>query len=149
LTGAARLVAGNGRAGPLEQAARDLDRAARQPWGRTPAPSRAGQGLRAASGLLLAARFVQHNETQQLLGLLAQLAALADAVTRMRQAQGRAEQAAAARRAGEQLRAAHAARAAPFPLSRSAALGAAHAASAQDSTPRRQDPPAAGRGRSR
>ncbi len=149
LTGAARLVAGNGRAGPLEQAARELDRAARQPWGRTPAPSRAGQGLRTASGLLLAARFVQHSETQQLLALLAQLAALADAVTRMRQAQGRAEQAAAARRAGEQLRAAHAARAAPFPLSRSAVLAAAHAASAQDSTPRRQDPPAAGRGRSR
>jgi len=149
LTGAARLVAGNGRAGPLEQAARELDRAARQPWGRTPAPSRAGQGLRAASRLLLAARFVQHSETQQLLALLAQLASLADAVTRMREAQGRAEQATAARRAGEQLHAAHAARAAPFQLSRSAVLAAAHAASAQDSTPHRQDPPAAGRGRSR
>jgi len=152
LTGAARLVAGNGRAGPLEQAARDLDRAARQPWGRIPPSSRAGQGLRTASGLLLAARFVQHSETQQLLALLAQLATLADAVTRMREAQGRAVQAAAARRAGEQLHAAHAARAAPFQLSRSAVLAGAHAASAasaQHSTPRRQDPPAAGRGRSR
>jgi len=149
LTGAARLVAGNGRAGPLEQAARDLDRAARQPWGRIPAPSRAGQGLRTASGLLLAARFVQHSETQQLLALLAQLASLADAITRMREAQGRAEQAAAARRAGEQLHVAHAARAAPFQLSRSAVLAAAHAASAQHSTSHRQDPPAAGRGRSR
>jgi hypothetical protein len=99
--------------------------------------------------LLLAARFVQHSETQQLLALLAQLAALAAAVTRMREAQGRAVQAAAARRAGEQLRAAHTVRAAPFQLSRSAVLAAAHAASAQDSTSHRQDPPAAGRGRSR
>jgi len=147
LTGAARMVAGNGRAGPLEQAARDLDRAARQPWGRTPAPSRAGQGLRTASGLLLAARFVQNSETQQLLALLAQLASLADAVTRMREAQGRAEQAAAARRAARELHAATAARSArsaPFRIPRSAALAAA-----QDSTSNRQDPPAAGRGRSR
>jgi len=147
LTGAARLVAGNGRAGPLEQAAHDLDRAARQPWGRTPAPSRAGQGLRTASGLLLAARFVQNSETQQLLALLAQLASLADAVTRMREAQGRAEQAAAARRAARELHAATAARSArsaPFRIPRSAALAAA-----QDSTSNRQDPPAAGRGRSR
>lgn len=99
--------------------------------------------------MLLAARFVQHSETQQLLALLAQLASLADAITRMREAQGRAEQAAAARRAGEQLHVAHAARAAPFQLSRTAVLAAAHAASAQDSTSHRQDPPAAGRGRSR
>jgi len=149
LTAAARLVAGNGRAGPLEQAARELDRAAREPWGRTPAPSQAGQGLRTASGLLLAARFVQHSETQQLLALLAQLPALADAVTRMREAQGRAEQASAARRASEKLHAVRAASSAPFRIPDSAVLATAHANSAQDSAPHRSDPPAAGRGRSR
>lgn len=110
LAGAARLVAGDGRAGPLEQAARDLDRAAREQWGRVPAPSQAGQGLRAASGLLLAARFVQSAEVSRLLALLAQVAALADSVTRMREAQGRAAQAAAARRASEALQAAYNAR---------------------------------------
>jgi len=105
LTGAARLVAGNGQAGPLEAAARDLDRAAREQWGRVPPASAAGRGLRNASGLLLAARVVQHAETAQLLALLAQAAVLADAVTRLREAQGRAQQAAAARSAAEQLRA--------------------------------------------
>jgi len=65
----------------------------------------------------------------------------------MREAQGRAEQAAAARRAAHELQvvtAARSARSAPFRLPRSAVLAAA-----QDSTPYRQDPPAAGRGRSR
>lgn len=105
LTGAARLVAGSWQAGPLEQAAREMGRAAREQWGRVPAPSAAGQGLRAAGGSLLAARFVQHGETRQLLQLLGHLQVLADAVTRMREAQGREEQAAAARRAGEHARA--------------------------------------------
>jgi len=105
LTGAARLVAGNSQAGPLEAAARDLDRAAREQWGRVPPASAAGRGLRKASGLLLAARVVQHAETSQLLALLAQAAVLADAVTRLREAQGRAQQAAAARSAAEHLRA--------------------------------------------
>jgi len=117
----ARLVAGDGRAGPLEQAARDLDRAAREQWGRVPAPSQAGQGLRAASGLLLAARFVQSPEASLLLALLAQVAALADSVTRMREAQGRAVQAAAARRAGEALQAAYTARSGIAQLAQAAA----------------------------
>jgi len=69
-----------------------------------PPPSRAGQGLRTASVLLPAARFVGRNENKQLLSLLAQLAALSDAVTRLRENQNRAAQAAAARRAAEQLR---------------------------------------------
>ena len=121
LTGAARLVTGDGRAGPLEQAARDLDRAAREQWGRVPGPSQAGQGLRAASGLLLAARFVQSAEASRLLALLAQVAALADSVTRMREAQGRAEQAAAARRASEALQAAYSARNGTAQLAQAAA----------------------------
>jgi len=145
LTGAARLVAGNGKAGPLEGAARDLDRAAREQWGRIPAPSAAGQGLRAASGLLLAARFVHQAETAQLLALLAQLAVLADAVTRMREAQGRAEQAAAARRAAEQLHAAHGQRQA-----QAAALLRPQALTATlDAAQYQHDPAVTGRGRSR
>jgi hypothetical protein len=121
LAGAARLVAGDGRAGPLEQAARDLDRAAREQWGRVPGPSQAGQGLRAASGLLLAARFVQSAEASRLLALLAQVAALADSVSRMREAQGRAAQAAAARRASEALQAAYSARSGTAQLAQAAA----------------------------
>jgi len=145
LTGAARLVAGNGKAGPLEGAARDLDRAAREQWGRIPAPSTAGQGLRAASGLLLAARFVHQAEAAQLLALLAQLAVLADAVTRMREAQGRAEQAAAGRRAAEQLHAAHTQRQAQA----AAQLRAATRTTGLDAFTYQRDPAATGRGRSR
>lgn len=145
LTGAARLVAGNGKAGPLEGAARDLDRAAREQWGRIPAPSTAGQGLRAASGLLLAARFVHQAEAAQLLALLAQLAVLADAVTRMREAQGRAEQAAAARRAAEQLHAAHAQRQAQA----AAQIRPADLTATLDPSRYQHDPAATSRGRSR
>jgi len=98
-------VIGGRRGGALHIAAEDYDRAARRAWGRLPEPSPAGSGLRAASGLLAAARLVRRAETAQMLALLAQLAALADAVGRMRLEQDRAVQAAAARRGGEQLRA--------------------------------------------
>jgi len=103
LAAAARVVEGR-RGGPLTAAAGEYDRAARELWGRVPPPSRAGQGLRAASALLASTRFVGRNENQQLLALLAQLAALTDAVTRLRENQDRSAQAAAARRAAEGLR---------------------------------------------
>jgi len=103
LASAARVVEGR-RGGPLTVAAGQYDRAARELWGRLPAPSQAGQGLRAASVLLASARFVGRGENTQLLALLAQLAALSDAVTRLRENQDRAAQAAAARSAAEQLR---------------------------------------------
>jgi len=103
LASAARVVEGR-RGGPLTAAAAQYDRAARELWGRIPAPSQAGQGLRAASVLLASARFVGRGENTQLLALLAQLAALSDAVTRLRENQDRAAQAAAARSAAEQLR---------------------------------------------
>jgi len=103
LSSAARVVEGR-RGGPLTAAAATYDRAARELWGRLPAPSQAGQGLRAASVLLASARFVGRGENTQLLALLAQLAALSDAVTRLREIQHRAAQAAAARGAAEQLR---------------------------------------------
>ncbi len=103
LSAAARVVDGR-RGGPLTAAAAQYDRAARELWGRIPAPSQAGQGLRAASVLLASARFVGRGENTQLLALLAQLAALSDAVMRLRENQDRAAQAAAARGAAEQLR---------------------------------------------
>jgi len=103
LASAARVVEGR-RGGPLTAAAASYDRAARELWGRLPAPSQAGQGLRAAAVLLASARFVGRGENTQLLALLAQLAALSDAVTRLRETQDRAAQAAVARSAAEQLR---------------------------------------------
>jgi len=103
LSAAARVVEGR-RGGPLTAAAAQYDRAARELWGRIPAPSQAGQGLRAASVLLASGRFVGRGENTQLLALLAQLAALSDSVTRLRENQDRAAQAAAARSAAEQLR---------------------------------------------
>ncbi len=103
LTAAARVVEGH-RGGPLTAAASEYDRAARELWGRVPTPSRAGQGLRAASVLFTSVRFVGRNENKQLLALLAQLATLTDAVTRLRESQDRSAQAAAARRAAEGLR---------------------------------------------
>ncbi len=102
LAAAARVVEGR-RGGPLTVASDEYERAARELWGRVPQPSKAGQGLRTASVLLATARFVGHHENKQLLALLAQLAALTDAVTRLRENQHRAAQAAAARRAVEQL----------------------------------------------
>ena len=80
LAAAGRVVEGR-RGGPLADAAGEYDRAARELWGRVPAPSSAGQGLRTAAVLLTAARFVGRGENQQLLSLLAQLAALTDAAS--------------------------------------------------------------------
>jgi len=103
LSAAARVVEGR-RGGPLTAAAGEYDRAARELWGRVPEASAAGKGLRAASVLLASARFVGRNEAKQLFALLAQLAVLSDAVTRLRESQDRAVQAAAARRAAEGVR---------------------------------------------
>jgi hypothetical protein len=102
LAATGRVVEGR-LGGPLTTAAADYDRAARELWGRVPPPSQAGQGLRAAAGAMTAARLVGPSEHKQLLALLAQLGALADAVARLRENQQRATQAAAARSAAEQL----------------------------------------------
>jgi hypothetical protein len=103
LAAAGRVVEGR-RGGPLTAAAEQYDRAAREVFGSVPKPTAAGHGLRTAGRLLLAARVAKPSETRQLLMLLAQLAALADAVSRLRETQQRAAQAAAARAAAEQLR---------------------------------------------
>ena len=107
LAAAGRVVEGR-RGGPLTQAARTYDQAARELFGRTPTPTAAGLGLRVAGRLLLSAHVAQPSELKQLLALMAQLAALTDAVTRLREAQDRAGQASAARQAAEGLRAASA-----------------------------------------
>jgi hypothetical protein len=70
-----------------------------------PAPTAAGTGLRVAGRLLLSAQVAQRSEIKQLLALMAQLSALTDAVTRLREAQNRAGQVRAARQAAEALRA--------------------------------------------
>ncbi|CAB4896456.1 MAG: hypothetical protein F2825_00225 [Actinobacteria bacterium] len=105
LAAAGRVVEGR-RGGPLTTAAEQYDQAARELFGGLPQPTAAGHGLRSAGRLLLAARVAKPSENAQLLRLLAQLAALADAVTRLRETQQRAAQAAAARAAAEQLHAA-------------------------------------------
>ena len=90
----------------LRQAADAYDRAARAPYGRIPRPSHAGNSLRRAARLLSVAASVSGDPTYAQLVLIARLAALAEAVADLRQAQRHAAQSAAARRAAEHLHAA-------------------------------------------
>jgi hypothetical protein len=154
LTAAGRVVEGR-RGGPLTDAAQTYDQAARELHGKVPAPTSAGTGLRAAGRLLLSAQVSQRSEAKQLLALMAQLSALTDAVTRLREAQDRAGQARAARQAAEALRAATAryagpsvpvaAAAAPGPVPSAAGLGGGREAGPRSHEPAaRQAPSAAG-----
>ena len=104
LAAAGRVVEGR-KGGPLTEAAQTYDQAARELHSQVPAPTAAGTGLRAAGRLLLSAQVALPSETRQLLALMAQLSALTDAVTRLREAQDRAGQARAARHAAQALRA--------------------------------------------
>ena len=72
-------------------------------FSRHPQPRHAGHELRRASRLLLTARAVNHRDTRHLLELVARMVAFTEAVARLRETQHRAAQAAAARRAAEQL----------------------------------------------
>ncbi len=99
---AARLAEGR-RGGPLSRAAEDMDRAGREAWGRTPAPSPTGSGLRSVARLLAVTGRARRDETTQLLALVLNLAAIVEATARLRATQDRAAQAAAARSAAEQL----------------------------------------------
>ncbi len=84
----------------LRQAADSYDRAARTPYGRIPARTRDGDGLRtAARAMALMGRVSGDGITLATVALLANLAALAAAVTELRHA----AQAAAARTAAAQL----------------------------------------------
>nr|WP_231127416.1 relaxase/mobilization nuclease domain-containing protein [Motilibacter aurantiacus] len=103
LTSAARVLEAQ-RPGPLTAAARRFERAARETYGRVPAPSGAGHSLRAGARALSAIRRTMDQETRQVLALMAQMYALLSSVERMREQQQRAAQAAAAREAAYELR---------------------------------------------
>ena len=90
----------------LRQAADAYDRAARPPHGRIPPPSLAGNRLRQAARLLSAFAYLTGDRSMAPIVLITRLAALAEAVAELRDAQQHAAQAAAARVAAEQLHAA-------------------------------------------
>ncbi len=91
------------RGGPLHAAAEDYARAARDLHRRTVPATAHSRATRTAAGALLGARLVKRAETRQLLSLLVRLTALSESLARLRETQGRAAQALAARRAAEQL----------------------------------------------
>jgi hypothetical protein len=91
------------RGGPLHAAAEDYGRAARELHRRTVPATVRSRSARSAAGALLNARLVKGTETRQLLVLLARLTALSESLARLRDTQGRAAQALAARRAAEHL----------------------------------------------
>jgi len=101
-TAMAHLVERN-RGGPLHAAADDYDRAARDVHRRTVPATRGSTAVRTAAGRLSGARIVQRAETRQLLALLEKLTRLSQTLALLRDTQGRATQAAAARHAAEQL----------------------------------------------
>jgi hypothetical protein len=100
------------RGGPLHTAADHYGRAARDLHRRTVPPTPHSRSVRTAAGALAGARLVKQAETRQLLSLLAQLTALSESLARLRETQGRAAQALAARRAAERLAGEHLRRAA-------------------------------------
>jgi hypothetical protein len=97
LAAAGRLVEGD-RGGPLTQAGRDYDRAARETYGRTPDSTQAGQALRFAATQLMVAGMsgVRRAEAARVALLIAHLARLTESVRRLRAAQDRLAQADAA-----------------------------------------------------
>jgi hypothetical protein len=99
----------------LRQAADAYDRAARAPYGRIPAPTPAGDGLRRAARLLSAYGYITSDPSFRPLVLIVRLAALAEAIADLRQTQQHAAQAASALRAAEQLHAARGSYAAAAP----------------------------------
>lgn len=88
----------------LRQAADAYDRAARAPYGRIPRPSPTGNSLRQAARLISAFALVSDGRSVSQIMLITRLAALAEAVSALRQSQQHAAQAASALRAAEQLR---------------------------------------------
>jgi hypothetical protein len=100
----ARIVEGS-RVGPLTRAADAYDRAARELWGRTPAPHPTGNALRNVARAMAMTGRARRDESAQLMALVVNLIAMTHAVAQLREAQDRAAQAAAARAAAKQLRA--------------------------------------------
>jgi hypothetical protein len=102
LAAVGRLTERSG-AGPLHQAAQDYDRAARGLRRRPPIPTGPARLTRRAAGGLRGMAFVRKADTRQLLQTLDQLSRLTHTLALLREQQGRAAQAAAARRAAELL----------------------------------------------
>jgi hypothetical protein len=90
----------------LRQAADGFDRAAREQYGRIPAPTPVGNRLRQAARLISAYGYLAQDRTFAPLVLIIRLAALAEAIADLREVQQRAAQANAALRAARQLTAA-------------------------------------------
>jgi hypothetical protein len=90
----------------LRQAADAYDRASRAGYGRIPAPTAVGDRLRRAARLLAAYGYITSDPSFRPVVLITRLAALAEAVAVLRQAQEHAVQAASALRAAERLHAA-------------------------------------------
>ena len=90
----------------IRRAADSYDRAARAPYGRIPSPTPAGNSLRRAARLLSAVMSVSGDPNAAQITLVTRLAALAETIADLRDAQRHAAQAAAARRAAERLYAA-------------------------------------------
>jgi hypothetical protein len=100
LRATARAVRGPAAA-TLRRAARDFDRAAREARVVVPQPSPQGSAVRTAARFLAVAAAAQGPVSSQIRLLVSVLADLADATASLREAQLRAHQAAAARRAAE------------------------------------------------
>jgi hypothetical protein len=129
----------------LRQAADAYDRAARAPYARIPAPTPAGNQLRRAARLITAFAYLTKDPSLTPIMLLARLAALAEAVVGLRQAQQHAAQAASALQAARQLRAAAATPAAQAATQQARATSPAALAGAafpQPPRPARPDSPA-------
>jgi hypothetical protein len=88
---------------PLREAADFYDRAAREPHGRIPAPTPAGNRLRHAARLMATCAHLSGDHASTAAILILQLAALAEALAELRQAQQRATQARAALTAAQRL----------------------------------------------
>jgi hypothetical protein len=88
---------------PLREAAEFYERAAREPFGRIPRPTRAGNQLRQAARVMAAYARVSGDRTNEWAIVIIRLAALVEAVAELRGAQQRAAQARAALVAVRQL----------------------------------------------
>ena len=102
LAAVGRLTERSG-AGPIHRAALAYDRAAREQRRRLPVPTGSGVRTRWAAGGLRGMQFVRQGDTRQLLQTLDQLSRLSLTLAVLREQQGRAAQAAAARCAAELL----------------------------------------------
>jgi hypothetical protein len=87
----------------LREAADSYQRAAREPFGRIPPPTTAGSQLRQTARLMAAYAHASGDRTSEWAIVIVRLAALAEAVAELRDAQQRAAQASAALTAARQL----------------------------------------------